>query len=139
MVQIVCGEKGKGKTKILLDKVNTAVLNDAGNIVFIDKDSKRMYELDKKVRLIDISDYPIEEGAEFVGFVCGILSSDNDLEDIFLDSFLKVSKIPDKELELAITRLDKIASKFNVNVTISLSKNKADLPASVAAKVTDAL
>ena len=69
MVQLIVGKKGKGKTKQLLDKVNNEIKNIAGNIVYLDKSTKHMYELNNKVRLIDVSQYLIENNSEFLGFV----------------------------------------------------------------------
>ena len=80
MIEIIAGEKGKGKTKELLAKVNHSVTAASGNIVYLDKSQKHMYELNNKVRLIDVSRYMIENESEFLGFVCGIISQDHDLE-----------------------------------------------------------
>ena len=55
MVELIVGKKGKGKTKVLLDKVNGAVKEANGSIVYLDKSTKHMYELNNKVRLIDVS------------------------------------------------------------------------------------
>lgn len=65
MVEIIAGEKGKGKTKHLLDRVNGAVPGSNGNIVYLDKSQKHMYELSNKVRLINVKDYPIEDCVKF--------------------------------------------------------------------------
>ena len=67
MVQLIVGKKGKGKTKQLLDKVNSEVKDIAGSIVYLDKSTKHMYELNNKVRLIDVSRYMIENESEFLG------------------------------------------------------------------------
>ena len=93
MVELIVGKKGKGKTKVLLDKVNGAIKEANGSIVYLDKSAKHMYELNNKVRLIDVSGYPIKNADEFVGFVCGIISQDHDLEQIYLDSFLTTAKL----------------------------------------------
>ena len=84
MVQLIVGKKGKGKTKQLLDKVNSEVKDISGSIVYLDKSTKHMYELNNKVRLIDVSRYMIENADEFLGFVCGIISQDHDLEQMYL-------------------------------------------------------
>ena len=89
MVELIVGKKGKGKTKVLLDRVNGAVKEANGSIVYLDKSTKHMYELNNKVRLIDVSSYPLKNADEFVGFICGIISQDHDLEQIYLDSFLR--------------------------------------------------
>ena len=82
MVQLIVGNKGKGKTKQLLDRVNSEIKEISGNIVYLDKSTKHMYELNNKVRLIDVSQFLIENSSEFVGFVCGILSQDHDLQQM---------------------------------------------------------
>ena len=82
MVEIISGEKGKGKTKQLLDRVRGDVKNAQGSIVFLDKNQKHMYELDSKVRLINMADYDVESSDEFLGFLSGVISQNNDIEEI---------------------------------------------------------
>ena len=82
MIEIICGDKGKGKTKELLDKVNSSIKGNEGSIVFLDKSQKHMYELNNQVRLINVMDYPIDNCDEFLGFICGIISQDHDLEEM---------------------------------------------------------
>ena len=95
MIQLIVGKKGKGKTKHLLDKVNTCVKEVTGNIVYLDKSTKHMFELNNKVRLINVADYCITNSDEFIGFLLGILSQDHDLEQIYLDSFLEITCLED--------------------------------------------
>lgn len=128
MVQIIAGEKGKGKTKYLLEKVNQAVTAANGNIVYLDKSTKHMYELSNKVRLINVSDYLVTNCDEFLGFLCGIISQDHDLEEMYLDSFLTIAAIKDDEVCQAIKKLEHIGEIFHVNFVLSISKNEADLP-----------
>ena len=135
MVQIIAGEKGKGKTKHLLEKVNQAVESVNGNIVYLDKSSKHMYELNNKIRLINVSDYLITNCDEFLGFLCGIISQDHDLEEMYLDSFLTIAEIKDDEICHAITKLQGISEMFHVNFTLSVSKNENNLPDCVKEKL----
>ena len=86
MVQLIVGRKGKGKTKQLLDKVNAEIKTVSGNIVYLDKSTKHMYELNNKVRLINVPDYMISDADEFIGFISGIISQDHDLEQMFFHS-----------------------------------------------------
>ena len=110
MVQLIVGKKGKGKTKQLLDKVNSEVQSVSGNIVYLDKSTKHMYELNNKIRLIDVSSYLITSPEEFLGFVCGIVSQDHDLEEMYLDSFLTIASVEtDDEICHAIQKLDIIS------------------------------
>lgn len=128
MIQIIAGEKGKGKTKHLLDRVNESVKSATGNIVYLDKNQKHMYELSNKVRLINVSDYLISNSDEFLGFLCGILSQDHDLEEMYLDSFLTIAVMKDEEITHVITKLEEISDKFHVNFVLSISRNENDLP-----------
>lgn len=139
MVQIIAGEKGKGKTKHLLDKVNQDVASVNGNIVYLDKSSRHMYELDNKVRLINVSDYLITNCDEFMGFICGIISQDHDLEEMFLDSFLTIAEVNDDDICRTITKLQGIGEMFHVNFVLSVSRNEADLPEYVRSKIVISL
>lgn len=140
MIEIICGEKGKGKTKELLRKVNAAVQVANGNVVYLDKSQKHMYELNNKVRLINVMDYPVSNCDEFLGFICGIISQDNDLEEMYLDSFLTVADVKtDDELAKAIEKLDVISEKYKVRFVLSVSRNEAELPACAKAKVVISL
>ena len=139
MVELIVGKKGKGKTKVLLDKVNGAVKEANGSIVYLDKSTKHMYELNNKVRLIDVSGFPIKNADEFVGFICGILSQDHDLEQIYLDSFLKVAKLEGKDVASTLEQLESIGTQFNVTFIISMSLDKEELPEVFHEKVIVAL
>ncbi len=135
MVQLVVGKKGKGKTKHLLDKVNTEVQSVSGNIVYLDKNTKHMYELNNKIRLIDVSSYLITDSDEFVGFISGIISQDHDLEQMYFDSFLKIACLGDDNIEPILQKLEKISETFKVNFVISISLDEDEIPASVKDKI----
>ena len=106
MVQLIVGDKGKGKTKYLLDKVNAEVKEADGNIVYLDKSSKHMHELDNKVRLINVSEYPVKNVDQFLGFICGVCSQDYDLQTMYVDSFIKVAGLEDLKRYAAIPSRD---------------------------------
>ena len=139
MVELILGKKGKGKTKVLLDRVNNAVKEANGSIVYLDKSTKHMYELNNKVRLIDVSSYPLKNADEFVGFICGIISQDHDLEQIYLDSFLKVSKLEDADVTDTLEQLNKISEKYGISVVVSISLDKEELPEALQDKIAVAL
>ena len=139
MVELIVGKKGKGKTKVLLDKVNGAVKDANGSIVYLDKSTKHMYELNNKVRLIDVSGFPVKNADEFVGFICGILSQDHDLEQIYLDSFLKVSKLEDADVTDTLDQLDKIGEKYGISIVVSISLDKEEIPEALQDKIAVAL
>ena len=128
MVQIISGEKGKGKTKYLLEKANQAIKESNGSIVYLDKSSKHMYELNNKIRLINVIEYPITSSEAFIGFICGIISQDYDLEMMFFDSFLKLSCLEGEDITDTISTLEKLGEKYHVTFVLSVSRDKDKLP-----------
>lgn len=128
MVQIIAGKKGKGKTKHLLDKANAAVKESKGSIVYLDKSSKHMYELSNKIRLINVKEYPVESCEAFIGFISGIISQDHDLEQMYLDSFLKLSCMEGEDISEVIATLEKIGEKYHVTFVLSVSMDASELP-----------
>ena len=139
MIEIISGEKGKGKTKELLTKVNAAVASASGSIVYLDKSQKHMYELSNKIRLINVTDYPIDNCDEFLGFICGIVSQDHDLEQVYLDSFLTTAKLEGKDATGTLDQLSAIGETFKVSFIISMSLDKEEVPAAYQDKIICAL
>ena len=135
MVQLIAGKKGKGKTKQLLDKVNTEIKDAQGNVVYLDKSTKHMFELNNKIRLINVSDYLVTNSDEFVGFICGIISQDHDLQQMYLDSFLKIACLEDADISSTIDQLEEVSDKFHVAFVLSISMDENELPESVKPKV----
>ncbi len=130
MIQIIAGSKGKGKTPILLDKANTDVKNLKGTVVYLDKNSKHMYELNKDVRLINVRDYFVDSPETFIGFVCGMASQDHDLEKVFLDSFLALAGVEDTDIDYApiLAKLEIISAKFNIDFVVSIGLDGSLIP-----------
>ncbi len=135
MVQLIVGNKGKGKTKQLLDKVNAEVKTVSGNIVYLDKSTKHMFELNNKVRLINVCEYMVCDADEFIGFVSGIISQDHDLEQMYFDSFLKISCLEGKDIEPTIKKLEAISRKFGVQFILSVSLDEHELPEALKSNV----
>ena len=97
-----------------------------------------MYELNNKIRLIDTSAYPITNSDEFIGFICGILSQDNDLEQMYLDSFLKIANLENADadrLEATVEKLGRIGETYHVTFVLSISMDKDELPEKEKEKV----
>ena len=138
MIDIIAGPKGRGKTKILLQRVNDDIKTTHGTIVYLDKNSKHMYELNNQIRLIVVPEFDIIDTDMFIGFIAGILSQDHDLDKIFLDSFLTIAFIKDN-LTDCIRSLDRLSKKFDVDFIISMSLAKEELPEDIAQMVSVAL
>ncbi|MBR4530309.1 MAG: twitching motility protein PilT [Lachnospiraceae bacterium] len=139
MVQLIVGKKGKGKTKALLDKVNEEIRNILGNVVFLDKNTKHMYELNNKIRLIVVPDFDIESADSFVGFVAGIISQDHDLQQMYFDSFRNIACLEDEDISDTVAKLDKLSEKYSVDMVLSVSTDKQELPENLRERVIMAL
>ncbi len=135
MVQLIVGNKGKGKTKQLLDKVNSEIKNVEGNIAYLDKSTKHMFELNNKVRLINVADYMIDNCSEFLGFISGILSQDHDLQQMYFDSFLKIACLEGADIVPTIAKLEKLSDAFKVDFILSVSMDENELPEEIKKNV----
>lgn len=128
MIELIVGEKGKGKTKMLMAKANNDIKITGGNIVYFDMSNKHMYELSNRVRLINVLEYNIHSADMFLGFIYGVASQDNDLDKIFLDNFMSVSCIDSiEETEKLIKEISVISEKFEIDFIIGLSIAKEEL------------
>lgn len=135
MVRLIVGEKGKGKTKILLDQVNNDIKNSTGSVVYLDKSAKHMHELSNKVRLINVKEYNLINSDEFIGFILGLLSGNYDIQEIFIDSYLKVANIEGEDMLSNLDRLEDISKNFNINFTLSVSCGKESVPEKYASNI----
>lgn len=123
MIQIVCGEKGKGKTKEMLKHANESVADAQGSIVYIDKSPQHMYELSNRIRLINISEYPVDTYEGFIGFISGLLSGNHDIECVFIDSFIKIAHLKPDNITKAIETLDNLSSNGKFVCSLSVSED----------------
>ena len=128
MVQIIAGKKGKGKTKHLLDMANAAIKGASGTVVYLDKCAQHMYELNNRIRLINVNEFPITHSEGFLGFICGIISQDHDLETMYLDSFLKLAVLEGEDISDTYITLKKISEVYHVNFVLSISLDATELP-----------
>ncbi|MCR5250923.1 MAG: twitching motility protein PilT [Lachnospiraceae bacterium] len=128
MIQLIVGNEGKGKTKEMLDKVNEEIKAASGNIVYLDKNAKHMYELNNKIRLVDVSEFNFASSDEFYGFICGIMSQDHDLEQLYFDNFKRLACIDNSQLEDVLGKFKKLSEEKGVNFCISIAACKDDIP-----------
>ena len=139
MVSIIAAEKGNGKKKILLEKANEAVSKANGSVIYLDKSSKHMYELNNKIRLVNVSEFPIISADGFIGFLSGLISSDHDIEAVFLDSFLKLAVLEGADITSTIDRIETLGEKYGITFVLSVSMDASDLPENAKKNVTVAL
>ena len=119
MVKIITGKRGSGKTKLLIDAIHAAEKQSKGNVVAIQKGSSLNTDITYKVRLINIEDYAINGVDAFYGFIAGILSSDHDCTDIFVDATLKITGRDYPKVGEMFEKLDKISTETTITCTIS--------------------
>ena len=121
MLKLIIGVKGTGKTKTLINMVNTASESSHGNVVCIEKGVKLRYDIKYKARLINTEEYLISDTQGLYGFVAGILASDHDVTDIFIDSALKICNNDTDAFDMFVNKVAKLAEKVEVNITITSS------------------
>ena len=122
MVQLLIGHKGSGKTKRMIELVNNQVQDAKGSIVFINKNSRLIYDLDYKIRVICMEDFPhVTNEDEYIGFLFGIMSSDNDIETIFLDGIMSHRDFALDILPSFIEKIKVISKETGIDFVISVS------------------
>ena len=125
MIKLFIGGKGSGKTKTLIELTNNAAQTSNGSVVCIEKGDKLKHEITYKARLIDTDAYAVCDAEALYGFIAGILASNNDITDIFVDSSLKICGNDVAAFENMLPKLEKIATSVNVVMSASVAVEEA--------------
>ena len=130
MIKLIVGTKGSGKTKAMIDMINTAVKTTNGNIVVVENGMKLTYDIDHAARLMDLDEYKIAGGEMLYGFVAGLMAGNYDITEIYIDGILKVL---DHDVTKLGAVLDEIAAITgdSVKAVITVSAEEATLPQNV--------
>ena len=132
MIRFLAGEKGVGKTKHLIDMANVAAKTTDGDLVFIEKGRRHIYDLHYNIRFVETASYPISNYREFIGFLCGVLSQNNDIEEIYVGGLNKIIKtLSSEDLVKLISKLENLSAENEVNFTMTLNWRVDDLPEEV--------
>ena len=129
MVKLIVGLKGSGKTKTLINLVNTAGKASNGAVVCIEKGANLIHEIDNQIRLINSEEYNISTANSLYGFICGILASNYDITDIFVDGTMRICQRDVNLIAQLVSEMDELLK--DVNLTMTLSLDAADLPESL--------
>ena len=121
MIKLFIGSKGSGKTKTLIEMVNNAVNSSNGNVVCIEKGDKLIHDITYKARLIDTNAYSVSDAEALYGFIAGILASNSDITDIFVDSALKIVGNDTDAFAAMLDKLNKITADVNLVMTSSIA------------------
>ncbi len=125
MIKLIVGLKGTGKTKTLISEANAAMASDHGCVVCVEKGRKLIYDISHKVRLISSEEYDINTYDRFYGFLCGLMSANYDITNIFVDSITKICGDDLAALEKFLAEVENVIR--NIDITITLSKDAAEL------------
>ena len=131
MIKLFIGGKGSGKTKTLIEMVNNAVNSSNGNVVCIEKGDKLIHDITYKARLIDTNAYSVSDAEALYGFIAGILASNSDITDIFVDSALKIVGNDTDAFAAMLDKLNKITADVNLVMTSSIAVEEC--PAAIKA------
>ena len=128
MVNLLTGQKGSGKTQLMIDLANKKAKECDGNVIFIKNSHNDTISLSFDVRAVCMADYPsIRNIDDYTGFLYGMLSANSDIQVIFIDAILKQTNIELENIPRFIDRLDNISKRHNVQFFVSISANKEDL------------
>ena len=128
MLKLIVGAKGSGKTKTLINLVNDAVANSNGCVVCVEKGIKLRYDVTSRCRLINVDEYFVFDARALYGFIAGILASNHDVSDIFIDSALRICNEDLDAFERFIHDVDELADSHQINVVITASLPTDKLP-----------
>ena len=128
MVRVIMGVKGTGKTKQMIELINSAVHSENGNVVCIEKGPKLTYDIHYKIRLVESSQYDISTFDFMRGFISGLYAGNYDITHIFIDSLTKIVGVEptDPSVENFLDWLNSFAEKNNLKFTVTISGD-ADL------------
>ncbi|MBQ4167942.1 MAG: hypothetical protein IKH31_08300 [Clostridia bacterium] len=121
MIKVLYGGRGEGMSRELCDLANERMAAANGSIVFIDKDDKHIYDLDRNIRLVNASEYGIEGPKMLTGFLSGISAMDRDVEAIYICSFVKIVKHSVASLEGLFSFLKEFAERFSIDFIIEMN------------------
>ena len=121
MLKLIIGVKGTGKTKTLIGMVNEAVEKSQGSVICIEKGDKLRYDVKYQARLINTTEYYIDDAQALFGFVAGMLASNHDVTDLFIDSALKICQNDSAAFDKFLDEMNVLIEKLGINVVMTSS------------------
>ena len=132
MIRVIMGKKGSGKTKQMIEMINSAVQTEHGNVVCIEKGNKLTFDLHYQIRLVESSHYDIANYTALKGFISGLYAGNYDITHIFIDSLTKiVGGQCDNETEKFLDWLNNFGEQHNIKFTITISDDESLAPEGV--------
>lgn len=128
MIKIICGPKGSGKTKRIIDAANTALAEAKGHLVFITDTKRYMYDLKREIRFVDVSDYSVAGEEALCGFIKGVVAASYDNEFVFVDGVTRIAGKQVKDMSALFYMLEKISKMRDLKIYLTCSCAEEDLP-----------
>lgn len=128
MIKVIYGAKGTGKTKLMIDAANATVPQAKGHMIFITDSKRGMYDLEREIRFIDVTEYDVAGETALCGFIKGVIAGNNDNEYVYIDGVVRIAGKPVGELAAFFYMLDKVATQNGLTVTVSVSAAREELP-----------
>lgn len=126
MIKLIVGSKGSGKTKSMIEMINSSAKTTPGNIVCVEKSMKLTYDIDHAARLIDVDEYKISGYEMLFGFVAGILAGNYDIVEVYIDGVLKIGNYDMEGLGAFLDKLNAQAGE-TIKMIVTVSANEEDL------------
>lgn len=131
MLKLIIGLKGTGKTKTLIEMVNDALHKSEGAVICVEKGNKLTYDVNYQCRLIDTDAYSVTDFTALYGFIAGILASNHDVTDIFVDSALKIGNNDLAAFPAFLDAVNKLTEQLGVHCVMTSSVAPEEAPESV--------
>ncbi|MGL5378884.1 hypothetical protein [Clostridium sp.] len=126
MIQVFCASRGSGKTKRLIDLANGNLVTSKGDAVYIDDDARPMMHLQRDIRFIATNDLGVKDCRSFYGLLCGLISQNYDIENIYIDGLSNIVNCPIREATDLFGKIKELSSKFGLNLFINLNCDNTD-------------
>jgi len=128
LIKVIYGPQGTGKTRAMVESANRISDECKGGVVFIDNSNGLIYDLRHKIRFTNISEYPVKNIDSVIGFICGILSQDYDIEHIYIDSLSYILGNNIENLDKFFDLIEKLSTEHEVHFHVSINGNETDMP-----------
>ena len=128
MIKIICGPKGSGKTKRIIDQANVTVASAKGHLIFITDTKRYMYDVNRAIRFIDVTDYAVAGEDALCGFIKGVIAGSYDNEYVYVDGVARIAGKPLADMAQLFYMLEKVSSERGLELWITCSCAEEDLP-----------
>lgn len=128
MIKVICGPKGSGKTKRIIDAANEAVATAKGHLIFITDTKRYMYDLRREIRFIDVTDYSVAGEDALCGFIKGAIAGGYDNEYVFVDGVARIAGKALKDMAQLFFMMEKVAIMRDLKMYITCSCTEEELP-----------